>query len=253
MSVEAWKSLFEIGGVTLLFLTFVFGVGALITTNWINKRQAERLRQFDRSLTESKTALLRQEERAANAERDAADAKKAAAQAGEGTAKALADAAKAEERAADANKRAAELEKEAAAAGLETEKLKQVVTWRSIPPEAVAVLESALSAKPGSVNLRYMDGDPEALFLAIQFSRILDRAKWSVAPGSFKPSNAIVFGIALPDGAGAEAKTLRDAFSAAKISFSTEPLPSAGVGFSTSTIRGAPTLFIGCKAPATIQ
>src|SRR5712692_9128975 len=96
MSLEGWKSLFEIGGAILLFLTFIFGAGVVITGNWINERQAERLRQFDKSLTDAKTDLLSQEERAANAERDAADAKKVAAEAGEGTAKALADAAKAQ-------------------------------------------------------------------------------------------------------------------------------------------------------------
>jgi hypothetical protein len=52
--------------------------------------------------------------------------------------------------------RAAELEKEAANARLETERLKQVVAWRSILPDNTSKLESALAAKPGSVNLRYM-------------------------------------------------------------------------------------------------
>src|SRR6266478_4464256 len=69
-----------------------------------------------------------------------------------------------------ANENTAKLAHEAAAAKLETEKLKQVVAWRVIPPEAIAELEKVLSRKPGSVNLRYTDGDPEALFLAIQIS-----------------------------------------------------------------------------------
>lgn len=155
----------------------------------------------------------------------------------------------------DNNLTAAKLElskqqERAAQAELESEKLKQVVAWRVISPESGAELERILSAKPGAVNLRYTDGDPEALFLAIQISKILGKAKWKVAPGSEKFANAIQFGIALPDSAGEDAKTLRSAFVAAKISFSTNPLPPAGASFSVSTIPGAPTLMVGSRAPA---
>lgn len=152
--------------------------------------------------------------------------------------------------AGDALVRAAELEKEAANARLETEKIKKTVAWRVVSPEEIAKLEQILSAKPGAVNLRYTDGDPEALFLAIQLSEILKKAKWQIAPGALKPSNAIIFGICLPDVNGVDALTLRTAFSAAKISFSINALPSGGVGFSISTIAGAPTLMIGSKTPA---
>jgi hypothetical protein len=144
------------------------------------------------------------------------------------------------------------LESEATAAKLETEKLKQVVAWRIIPPAATAELEKVLSGKPGRVNLRYTDGDPEALFLAIQISQILGKAKWQVAPGSEKFANAVQFGIALPDSAGEDAKTLRSAFVASKISFSTGPLPPRGASFSVSTIPGAPTLMIGSRMPVEI-
>jgi hypothetical protein len=148
--------------------------------------------------------------------------------------------------------RAAELEKEAANARLETEKLKKVVAWRVIPPEDVSILEKDLVAKPGSVNLRYTDGDPEALFLAIQISQILNKAGWHVAPGAVKFGNAIVFGIDLPDASSADAQTLRTAFSTAKMPFSTNALPTGGgqMGFSISTIAGAPILMIGSKLPA---
>jgi hypothetical protein len=46
MSLEGWKSLFEIGGVVLLGLTFVFGAGALITGNRINAIQSVELGDF---------------------------------------------------------------------------------------------------------------------------------------------------------------------------------------------------------------
>jgi hypothetical protein len=63
MSVEPWKSFFDWGAVALVFATFIFGAGALITGNIINKRQEIRLRQFDKDLTESKTELAVQQER----------------------------------------------------------------------------------------------------------------------------------------------------------------------------------------------
>jgi hypothetical protein len=53
MSLESWKSFFEIGGVTLLFLTFIFGTGALFTSTRINKRQAEQIRLFEKELAKA--------------------------------------------------------------------------------------------------------------------------------------------------------------------------------------------------------
>ncbi len=114
MSVEAVKSFFDIGTVVLLFLTFAFGAGVLITGNIINSRQAKQLRKFDEDLTGAKTELAIQQTRAATAERDVAEAKKSA---GDADAKAEAfrlDIAKANERAALANERAASLQVEAA-------------------------------------------------------------------------------------------------------------------------------------------
>jgi hypothetical protein len=129
--------------------------------------------------------------------------------------------------AGDALLRAAELEKEAASSRLETEKIKGVVGWRTIKPEVASELERALAANPGSVNLRFMDGDPEALFLAIQFSQVFSKAHWQIAPGALKPANAIVFGIGLPDSSGTDAQRLRAAFTAAGIEFSPNPVPRA--------------------------
>lgn len=153
----------------------------------------------------------------------------------------------------EAIKRTAELEAEAASARLETEKLKQAVSWRAIPVSTASELEKLLSRRPGKVNLRYTDGDPEALFLAIQLSQILGKAKWQVAPGALKFPNSLQFGIVLPDSGGPDANALRSAFSAAKLGYSTNPLPSTQMGFSIATIDGAPTLMVGSKLPPSMQ
>ena len=98
-----------------------------------------------------------------------------------------------------------------------------------------------------------MDGDPEALFLAIQISKILSDSHWQVAPGAVKPANAIVFGINLPDVATEDARLLGKAFSAAGVPFSTDSLPLGGTSFSTFTILDAPILMIGSKPRALPQ
>ena len=74
MSLEWYKAVFEIGGVSLLFLTFVFGAGALIVSGRINRAQAEELRTFQLRIEgeQQKTAL---------AQKEAAEAQKLLAQA----------------------------------------------------------------------------------------------------------------------------------------------------------------------------
>ncbi len=69
MSVEFWKSLFDWSAQILIFLTFLAGGGVLITGNIINKRQEGKIHQFDVDLTDAKTKLAAQQERAAKAEK----------------------------------------------------------------------------------------------------------------------------------------------------------------------------------------
>jgi hypothetical protein len=68
MTVEGWKSVFDWGTVILLFLTFAFGAGIVITGGILGKQQEEKARQFEKDLTEAKTKLGEQQERAATAE-----------------------------------------------------------------------------------------------------------------------------------------------------------------------------------------
>lgn len=81
MDMEWWKSFFEFGGVILLFLTFAFGAGFMLTGKKVNERQSERLRTFDSDLTTAKTDLEAQKERAAKAEGQLAGLQKSAADA----------------------------------------------------------------------------------------------------------------------------------------------------------------------------
>jgi hypothetical protein len=72
MNVELWKTVFDVSTVILLFLTFGAGAGVLITSNILskrqlveNQRQSGQIRQFDKDLTDAKTELSKQQERAA--------------------------------------------------------------------------------------------------------------------------------------------------------------------------------------------
>lgn len=106
MTVEAWKSLFDVLTVVLLGLTFFAGAGVLITGNIINRGQDEKLRQFDHNLTAAKSDLAAQQERAAKAEASVALAEQHAAEANTKAEGFRLDIAKANEGAARANEMA---------------------------------------------------------------------------------------------------------------------------------------------------
>lgn len=154
--------------------------------------------------------------------------------AGQKTAEAMSSAADANARAAEASERA--------------EILKSQLAWRVISEEVANKLTASLAANPGAVNVRYNDGDPEALFLAIQLSNIFGKAKWQVGFGAVKLNNAIAFGTLIPQGQSGHIKTLRKSFSDAGLPFSSEEAPPIGVMFG-STVPDGPMLLIGSKPP----
>lgn len=75
MSVEGWKSLFDVLAVVLLGLTFVAGFGGLVTGKVVNRRQENRLRQLQGALTQAKIVAANATAKAGEATR-AADAEK---------------------------------------------------------------------------------------------------------------------------------------------------------------------------------
>lgn len=197
MSLEAWKSFFDIGALVLLFLTFAFGAGILITGNIINKRQGEQLRQFDKGLTDAKTELGKQQERAAKAEErvalaeqhsaeanskaegfrlDIAKANESAAQAQARVAGATAEAAKAILAAADANK-ATEDERMARV------KIKEGIAWRRMGQETRASFGAKFFPFAGQRSgIGYNANDVEASGFATDLALALhDVAKWSIS------------------------------------------------------------------------
>jgi hypothetical protein len=67
MSLEQLKAIFEVGGVILLFLTFVFGAGLVITANRINAVQSRELHEFQ-------LKIEAEQQKTAQAQKDAAKA-----------------------------------------------------------------------------------------------------------------------------------------------------------------------------------
>jgi hypothetical protein len=160
---------------------------------------------------------------------------------------------KAGKAAGDALLRAAQLEKEAATARLETEKLKGVVAWRTISSAQDGELIKAWGAQPGSVNLYWQAGDPEALFFAIQLANVLQRANWKVSARSMQPTNGILFDLIVPPVAGTDADSLRNGLVGAKISFSAVHPAAIQGGFSSfgsgMDLPNAPMFIVGSRKP----
>jgi predicted negative regulator of RcsB-dependent stress response len=159
MSLESWKMFFEFGGAVLLFLTFIFGTGVVITSTRISTRQAEQLRQFDKSLTDAKIELGRQQERTANA-----DARVAGLEADAANAKS--EMAKQQTRAANAERALLELQ--------------QRLAHRRINQSDHDRLVVSLRPFRGSVVQLTKLGDAEAAQFADDVLTILRDAGWSV-------------------------------------------------------------------------
>ena len=70
MSVELWKSIFDMVAVVTALLAFIAGTGALWTGNILNNRQAEQLKRFDHDLTEAKAANLKLEVKALSLQKE---------------------------------------------------------------------------------------------------------------------------------------------------------------------------------------
>lgn len=73
MSLESWKSFFEVGGLILLFLTFVFGAGALITASRLNTIQAKQLSELRLRAAEATDRATKNEQEAARLAKEAED------------------------------------------------------------------------------------------------------------------------------------------------------------------------------------
>jgi hypothetical protein len=149
----------------------------------------------------------------------------------------------------DAKMRAAQSQQDAEQARLEQEKLKAQLAWRSLTPEIAAQMTSRLSTSKHSVILAYVSNDPEALWLAIQFSKIFDAAKWKVIPQSRTYAGRLVFGISVSGRANTATSLLRRVLSESGVPFSTNKIPPPEMSIGDPNTKADVTLMVGSKAP----
>jgi hypothetical protein len=188
MSIEALKSFFDVGAVVLLFLAFAFGAGVLITGNVINDRQAERLRQFDKQLTDAKTKLGEQEVLAADAQKNLAGIQKDAADAKAAQQRVETDLAKAKERAAGLEIEALKFRRELLRQGpranlIAGENRRKLVD--ALKPFTNQKVDVRHSASIFMINGRVMQTTPlgdDVLSLANALVGVLKEAGWSMPP-----------------------------------------------------------------------
>jgi hypothetical protein len=124
-------------------LTFAAGLGALITGNVINKRQEQQIRQFDSDLTEAKTELGKQQERAANA-----DARVAGLE--QDVANAKTEMAKQQARAATAERAVLELKEKVKSRHLSTDDAGEIKTSLLAAPSGSLDIQISLGAEDGN-------------------------------------------------------------------------------------------------------
>jgi len=153
MSLESWKTLFEIVGLILLALTFLAGLGAWYFGRKVNEVQAETLRKFDLQLTEAKIDLTKQQGRAVQAEKDVAELKR--------------QNLVAEGRLED--------EKSARV------KIEEAVAWRELSKKDQLEIGSRLNPfSPQIAKLSYNANDSEASTFCLDIVATLRLSKWNV-------------------------------------------------------------------------
>jgi hypothetical protein len=222
MSLEGWKTTFEIIGVALLFFSFLAGAGALIFSNKVSAVKDEQLRKFNKELTKAQGDLADAVARGKDADArileaqrgatdanakaegfrlDIAKANEASVRAQAQVAGAAAEAAKATERAAEANAKAEEFRRDiakanesamkaearAAEANLQLVRLK---TPRWLTPEQQQHIASKISQFAGTPFDMWVNTDQDSTNLMGLILQAVTDGKWE-----FKPSgSSIEFG-----------------------------------------------------------
>jgi len=172
-SVESLKSLFDVGTVVLLFLTFAFGAGVLITGNIINKRQSEEIKQFKLDLKDKDVKIAEANDRAGAA---------------------VERAAKADERASKNEKEAARLTKEAEDERMARIQLAASISWRTPDRALIPHLALPLQVFAGQRFTFVTDpSDPERSGVVSWMVILLAAANWRIEPTPASPTSELRF------------------------------------------------------------
>jgi hypothetical protein len=128
--------------------------------------------------------------------------------------------------AAKASERAAEFERDAEQARADQERFKQQAAWRELTPKIAAQMRDTLARQPRSAVLAYIANDPEAVYLAIQVSKVLTDAKWTTAGIQARTyAHNAIFGINVSGPNAVAVALLRGALSDAHLASNSDTLP----------------------------
>ena len=175
---EAWKSFFDIGAIVLLFLTFLFGIGILVTGNIINGRQEKEIKQFGIDLKDKDVKISEANDKAGAA---------------------IERASNADERASKNEKEAARLNKlsedeKAARVAIQTQ-----LAWREPTDEQLnRVRDSLLLFRGQQFDVVTYATEPECLNLTNRIYSVAIAAQWVLDPKrKFSLLGSILSGVEL--------------------------------------------------------
>jgi len=162
--------------------------------------------------------------------------------------KARAEVEKAHADITKANAAIAQADARAAEAGVEQERLKQIVSWRALSPAALATLTDSLRGG-GSANLTYAANDPEALYFWTQISKAFPKPSWTLVGQARTYEGTFHAGIFINGPDTQDTRTIRNAFTAAGIPFGAQELGEPHMFFGDPPIPNVPTVFIASRFP----
>lgn len=158
----------------------------------------------------------------------------------------------------------AKANQQAKEAEAEQYRLKAVVNWRVITPENLNTLANALSKSSGTVTLRYVATDSEALGLAVQISKafahanqIAGRVVWRISADPHLYPNRLVFLTHIPDLNNENSRALQKAFSEATIEYQPDDIVEqeggaagvAGMTIGKMRLQTEALIIVGSKLP----
>jgi hypothetical protein len=228
LELHSWEQimLWSLGAAALAALAVTISTTAVV---FLQKDESEASRQE-----------LERYKADAGAKISAAEAVKQAAQA---------EVGKANAQIATANERSAALEKETAVARLEQERIKQIVNWRILSPEALRRFTAKLQ-RGGTATIAYAANDPEALYLWTQITKAIPQPAWKMKSQARTYEGVLYAGIFIFGPQGPSLDALRDAFAAAGLAFGTDDPGMPHLWFGDPIDPTIPTVYIASKIPA---
>ncbi len=165
------------------------------------------------------------------------------------------DAAHAIERTKDLELQTAQAVKEQTRLQIELEKeqvgrlkFEAQFAWRVIDDPQKQILINTLATLPGTVNISFLNSDPESTFFASQLSNIFSSARWHVNMSAGVYPGSVILGVFIAGSPGTndETQIVESAFSTIGLSFSNQAVAPPPMSFGT-LLPNAVNIVVGGK------